>query len=141
MEKCIFWQSKAYSMQNFDIFCPSVPAMVCIWAKRKLVKFYGYFSQHNFEKLIWTLKTTRQSVSSQYLLKYLKDYYSILNFTIFMITVIYWVSGILPGDSCVSELLFILHEFQPYFDSSLEDRAVFLDIQILWQDLASMSLI
>ena len=42
-------------MQNFDIFCPSVPPMVRIRAKLKLVKFYRNFSRYNFEKLIRTL--------------------------------------------------------------------------------------
>ena len=37
-------------------------------------------------------------------------------------------SGFLPGDSCVSQLLSIVHEIQSSFDSSLEVRAVFLDI-------------
>ena len=45
-----------YSMQktsgHFNIFCPSGPTMVCIRAKLKVVKFYGKFSQYNFEKLI-----------------------------------------------------------------------------------------
>ena len=43
-------------MQNFEIFCPSDPAMVRIWVKLKLVKFYWYFSRYNFEKLIRTLR-------------------------------------------------------------------------------------
>ena len=42
--KCIFQQSIAYSIQNFDIFYPSGPAMVHIWVKLKLVKFYRYNS-------------------------------------------------------------------------------------------------
>ena len=37
-------------------------------------------------------------------------------------------SGFLPGDSCVSQLLSIVHEIQSSFDSTLEVRAVFLDI-------------
>ena len=37
-------------------------------------------------------------------------------------------SDFLPGDSCVSQLLSIVHEIQSSFDSSLEVRAVFLDI-------------
>ena len=37
-------------------------------------------------------------------------------------------SGFLPGDSCVSQLLSIVHEIQSSFDSSLEVGAVFLDI-------------
>ena len=45
-----------YSMKktsgHFNIFCPSGPTMVSIRAKLKVVKFYGNFSQYNFEKLI-----------------------------------------------------------------------------------------
>ena len=37
-------------------------------------------------------------------------------------------SGFLPGDSCVSQLLSIIHEIQSSFDSPLEVRADFLDI-------------
>ena len=37
-------------------------------------------------------------------------------------------SGFLSGASCVSQLLSIVHEIQSSFDSSLEVRAVFLDI-------------
>ena len=44
-----------YSMQNFDIFCPSDATMVRIWEKLKLVKFFRNFSEYNFEKLIRTL--------------------------------------------------------------------------------------
>ena len=43
-----------YSMQSFNNFCPSGATMVCIWAKRKLVKFYRNFWRYNFEKLIRT---------------------------------------------------------------------------------------
>ena len=42
-------------MENFDIFCPSGPSMVCIWAKLILVRFYRNFSRYNLEKLIRTL--------------------------------------------------------------------------------------
>ena len=55
IRKCIFQQSIANSMQNFDVFCPSRPDMVYIQAKIKLVKFYGNFPRYSFEKLIQTL--------------------------------------------------------------------------------------
>ena len=44
-----------YSMQNFDIFCPPGPTMVCIQVKLQLVKYYWNFLQYNFKKLIQTL--------------------------------------------------------------------------------------
>ena len=44
-----------YRMYNIDIFCPSGPTMVCIWANLKLIKFYRNFSQNNFENLTGTV--------------------------------------------------------------------------------------
>ena len=49
-----------YSMQNFDIFCPSDATMVCIWGKLKLVKFCRIFSRCNLENLIRTLETNHE---------------------------------------------------------------------------------
>ena len=66
MEECIFWQSIEYSTQNFDIFCPSGPVMLHIWAKLKLVKFHRHFSWYNFEKLIWTLSGERSDSTFWY---------------------------------------------------------------------------
>ena len=39
-------------------------------------------------------------------------------------------SGLLPGDSCIAQLLSIIHEIQTAFDSSptVDVRGVFLDI-------------
>ena len=37
-------------------------------------------------------------------------------------------SGFKPGDSCVNQLLSIIHEIYQSFDDNLEVRAVFLDI-------------
>ena len=51
-----------YCMQNFNIFCPWGPTMVCIWAKLKLVDFYRYFSQYNFKKSIRTLDKLQKRV-------------------------------------------------------------------------------
>ena len=47
-------------------------------------------------------------------------------------------SGFLPGDSCVSQLLSIVHEIQSSFDSSLEVRAVFLDISKAFDKVKSI---
>ena len=51
-----------YSMQetsgHLSFSCPSGPTMAqSIWAKGKLVKFYGNFSEYNFKKLTRTLIT------------------------------------------------------------------------------------
>ena len=51
---------------NFDIFYPSGPTMVHIWAKLKLVEFYRDFSQYNFAKLIQTLAKGYCIISSIY---------------------------------------------------------------------------
>ena len=51
-----------YCMQNFNIFCPWGPTMVCIWAKLKLVEFYRYFSQYNFKNSIRTLDKLQKRV-------------------------------------------------------------------------------
>ena len=51
---------------NFDIFYPSGPTMVHIWAKLKLVEFYRDFSQYNFAKLIQTLAKEYCIISSIY---------------------------------------------------------------------------
>ena len=37
-------------------------------------------------------------------------------------------SGFRPGDSCVNQLLSIMHNIFPSFDNGLEVRQVFLDI-------------
>ena len=39
-------------------------------------------------------------------------------------------SGFLPGDTCISQLLSIMHEIQPSFDCNtlVDTRAIFLDI-------------
>ena len=38
-------------------------------------------------------------------------------------------SGFLPGDSCIAQLLSIIHEIQTAFDNNADDlRGVFLDI-------------
>lgn len=137
MEKCILRQSIAYSMQNFDIFCPSVPAMVCIWAKRKLVKFYGYFSQHNFEKLIWILETAGQSVSGQYLKIFERlfnsQFHHFHNCLLSVRYLTWWIMCIRVAfhSTWVSAIFWFI----------LRRSSIFLDIQILWQDLAAMSLI
>ena len=39
-----------------------------------------------------------------------------------------------PSDSCVNQLLSIIHDIFTYFDNSLEVRGVFLDISISKQN-------
>ena len=46
--------------------CLSGPTMVRIWAKLKLVKFYGNFSQYSFELLIGTLHLWKKNKNNLY---------------------------------------------------------------------------
>ena len=44
-------------------------------------------------------------------------------------------SGFKPGDSCISQLLCILHDIYQSLDGDLEKRAVFLDILKAFDDV------